>query len=100
MQQGTRGIFDMSGTIAAIGNNEVTINVIRGNKLVQPYLGTKVNVTMTSQTRYLYTDGTTTTTIGFADLQVGQQVSVHGTVADNIWTASRITVGALMSCLP
>jgi hypothetical protein len=90
----------MSGTIAAIGNNTVTIDVVRGNKLIQPYLGTQVTVTMTPQTRYLHTDGTTTTTIGFADLQVGQQVSLHGTVANNVWTVSRVTVGASLSCLP
>jgi hypothetical protein len=99
-QQGTRGVFTMSGTIAAIGTSTVTIDVLHGNKLVQPYLGTQVIVTVTSLTRYLSKDGTTTTTIGLADLQVGQQVSAYGTVANNIWTISRITVGASLSCLP
>ena len=98
-QKGARGIFDMSGTIAAIGTSTVTINVLHGNKLVQPYIGTQATVKVTSQTRYFYTDGTTTKTIGFADLQVGQPVSVHGTVADSLWTVARITVGASLSCL-
>jgi hypothetical protein len=98
-QQGARSIFAMSGTIAAIGPNTVTIDVIHGNKLVKPYLGTQVIVTVTSQTRYLSRDGTTTTTIGFSDLQVGQQVSVHGSVANNVWIVSRITIGASLSCL-
>ena len=100
MQQGTRGIFDMSGTIAAIGTSTVTINVLHGNKLVQPYIGTQVTVTVASQTRYLYRDSTTNKTISFADLQMGQPVSVHGAVADSLWTASRITVGASLGCLP
>jgi hypothetical protein len=99
-QHGTRGPFAMTGTIAAIGTKTVAIEVIRGNKLVQPSLGTQVTVTVTSRTRYLYKDNTTTTTIGFAGLQVGQQVSVNGTLANNVWTVSRITVGALLSCLP
>jgi hypothetical protein len=99
-QQGARGIFIMVGEITAIGTDTVTINVIRGNKLVQPYLGTQVTVTVTSNTRYLYKDGTTTTTIGFVDLQVGQSVSVNGNVANNVWAVSRITVGASLSCLP
>jgi hypothetical protein len=99
-QHGTRSNFAMVGTIAAIGTNTVTINVIHGNKLVQPFLGTQVTVTMTSQTRYLYKDGTTITTIGFADLKVGQQVSVNGMFANSVWTVSRITVGASLSCLP
>jgi hypothetical protein len=99
-QQGTRGTFALTGTIAAIGTNTVSINVIRGNKLVQPYLGTELTVTVTSRTRYLYKDGTTTSAIGFADLKVGQPVSVHGTLAENVWVTSRITVGASLSCLP
>jgi len=99
-QQGTRGTFAITGTIAAIGTNSVTINVTRANKLVQPYLGTQVTVTVTSGTRYLYKDGTTITTIGFADLKVGQPVSVNAILANNIWTVSRITVGASLSCLP
>jgi hypothetical protein len=98
-QQGSRGIFAITGTITALGSNTVSINVNRGNKLVQPYLGTELTVTVTSRTRYLYKDGTTTSVIGFADLKVGQPVSVHGRVADEIWTTSRITVGASLSCL-
>jgi hypothetical protein len=99
-QQGTRGTFTMTGTIAAFGTNTVTIEAIRGNRLVQPSLGTQVTLTVSSRTRYLYKDGTTITTIGFADLQVGQQVSVNGTVTNNVWTVSLITVGASLSCLP
>lgn len=99
-QQGPRGTFAITGTISAIGTNSVTINVIRGNNLVQPYIGTPVTVTVTSQTRYLYHTDTTTTIIKFSDLKLGQPVSVNGTVADDIWTASRITVGAKLTCLP
>jgi hypothetical protein len=98
-QRGTRGTFAITGTIAAIGTNTVTINVSRGNKPVQPYLGTQVTVTVTSGTRYLYKDSTITM-IGFDDLKVGQPVSVNGILANNVWTVSRITVGASLSCLP
>ena len=99
-QQSPRGTFAITGTITAIGTNNVTVTVIRGNKLVQPYIGTSVTVTVTPQTRYLYHTDTATTIIKFSDLKLGQSVSVNGTVADNIWTASRITVGAKLSCLP
>lgn len=100
VKQAARGIFTMTGTITAIGTSMVTVNVLQGSKLVQPYLDTQMAVTVTSQTRYLYKDGTTTTTIGFSALQVGQKVSVQGRLANNIWTVSRITVGASLSCLP
>ncbi len=101
-QQGPRGTFAITGTIAAIGPNTITIQVYRGNTLVQPYLGTPVTVTVTAGTRYLFKSSTAATaaTITFADLRVGNPVSVNGTVANNVWTASRITVGATLSCLP
>ncbi len=93
------GTFTFAGIIKAIGANTVTIEAVGGNKLVQPSLGAQLMVTVTAQTRYVLRDGTTTTLITFAELQVGQQVSVQGVFADNIWTASRITVGARLSCL-
>jgi len=93
------GTFAFAGTITAIGENTVTIEAVGGNKLVQPSLGTQLTVTVTAQTRYVVRDGTTTTLITFTDLQVGQRVSVQGIFTDNVWTASRITVGALLKCL-
>jgi hypothetical protein len=101
-QQGGRGTFAITGTITAIGSNSVTVNVLRGNKLVQPYIGTQVTVTVNTQTRYVLRSSATTaaTIITFADLKVGQSVSVNGTLANGVWTTSRITVGASLSCLP
>jgi hypothetical protein len=101
-QSGPRGTFAITGTITAIGTNSITVQVIRGNKLVQSFIGTPMTVTVNAQTRYLYrTSATTTATIiTFADLKVGQPVSVNGTVADNVWTVQRIAVGATLSCLP
>jgi hypothetical protein len=99
-QMAGRGIFALTGTIATLGTNTVTIDVLHGNKLAQPTIGTQVTVTVTPQTRYLYKDGTTITTIGLADLLVGQNVSVNGLLANNVWTALRITVGADLACLP
>lgn len=99
-QQGSQSIFIMVGTISAIGTDSVTIDVYRGNKLVQPYLGTQITVTVTSLTRYLLRNGITTSVISLTDLSIGQPVSVYGTLANNIWTTYRITVGAALHCLP
>jgi hypothetical protein len=103
-QKSPRGTFTITGTISAIdtANNTVTITVSRGNKLIQPYLGTDVTVVVTLKTVYLYktTSTATATKIAYADLAVGNPVSVNGTVKDFVWTATRITVGASLSCLP
>lgn len=99
-----RGPFSLVGKIAAIdaATGTVTVNVLKGNKLVQPYLGQSVTLQTTETTRYLYKASTTAvaTPITFADLKVGDPVSVNGTLANGIWTAKRITVGAKLSCFP
>jgi hypothetical protein len=95
-QQGPRGTFALSGIISAIGENTVSIDVFSGSKLVHPLIGSVLTLSVTAQTRYLLREELVTTVIGLEDLQVGQVVSANGTVADNIWTASRITVGALL----
>ena len=95
-----RGVFSLVGRITAIGTDTVTIKVITGNILVKPYIGKELIVTVTAATRYLFKTGTTITPITFADLKVGQPVSVNGTTANNVWKATRITVGASIKCLP
>ncbi|MDD2923080.1 MAG: DUF5666 domain-containing protein [Anaerolineales bacterium] len=103
-QSGPRGTFALVGRIAAIdaSTGTVTINVIRGSFLVKPYFGKTLMVKTTSLTRYLYKSSPTATPvpITFADLKVGNAVSVNGLVANNVWTASRITVGAKLTCFP
>ena len=91
---GTRGTFTLAGKITAIGDGTVTVQVLTGNKLVNSYLGKELTVTVTDSTRFLLKDGTVVTPITFADLKVGDAVSVNGTVANQVWTAKRITVGA------
>lgn len=91
---GPRSIFTLAGKVTAIAENTVTIEVLAGNRLVKPYLARELVVTVTDATRFLFTDGTVTMPITFEDLKVGDAVSAHGTLANAVWTASRITVGA------
>lgn len=99
-----RGPFALVGTISTIdpATGTVTVNVLKGNKLVQPYLSQSVVLNTTASTRYLLKVSATAvaTRITFADLKVGDPVSVNGTLANGIWTATRITVGASLSCFP
>ncbi len=97
---GTRGTFALAGKIAAIGDGSVTIQVLAGNKIVKPYVGQELTVAVTDSTRFLLKNGAVTTPIAFADLKVGDAVSVNGRLADNVWTASRITVGAKLVHFP
>lgn len=103
-QSGPRGTFAITGTITAIDtiNKTITVTVLRGNNLAKPYINLSVTVVTTAKTRFLYKASTTSTatTITFADLAIDDVVSINGTVADNIWTANRVTEGASLNCLP
>jgi len=90
-------VFTFVGNITAIGEGTVSVQVLGANKLAQPNVSKVFTVTVTDATRYLLNDGTIATPITFADLKVGDAVSVHGTLVNGIWTASRITVGAKLT---
>jgi hypothetical protein len=101
---GARGTFSLVANISAIdpASGAVTVTVIKGNTLVKSYFGQNLVMTTTASTRYLYKSSATAVpvTITFADLKVGDAVSVNGTLANGVWTAARITVGASLTCLP
>lgn len=99
-----RGPFALVGKITAIdaATGVVTVNVLRGNKLAQPYIKLDVALTTTANTLYFFKASATATptAITFADLKVDDWVSASGSLVNGTWTATRITVGAKLSILP
>jgi len=95
--------FALAGTIANIdpAARTITVTVVCGNKLVKPYIGQDLILQTTAATRFLLRnlDGKATP-ITFEDLAIGQNVSSNGRLANDMWTANRITVGADLNCLP
>ena len=98
--RGKSGSFTLAGVITAISETTVTVQVTGGNPIVHGYIGQALALQTTSSTRYLLKTDTGTVSITFADLAVGQKVSANGKVANNVWTAARITVGADLVHLP
>lgn len=94
----TGGKFALVGKITAIGEDTVTVKVWRGNTLLRGLVGKEVTIKVTDKTLLYRREGTVVQKITFADLKVGQQVSVNGYVANNIWTAYRITVVVCSVC--
>lgn len=95
--------FALVGTIASLdpGAGAVTVTVACGNILVKPFYGKDVTLQTNALTRFLLRNpGSVATPITFADLAVGQKVSANGRMVNSVWTASRITVGASLTCLP
>ena len=103
-QSTSRGVFSITGTVAAIDtiNMVITVTVSKANKLAQPYIAQDVFILTTDTTRFLYRvdKATPATVITFEEILVGDKVSVLGLSAeDGTWTALRVTKGALMTCL-
>ena len=98
--RGKSGSFTLAGVITAISETTVTVQVTGGNPIVRAYVGQALALQTTSSTRYLLKTDTGTVSITFADLAVGQKVSISGKIANNMWTAARITVGATLVHLP
>ena len=100
---GPGGTLALTATISSIDPSAgtVTLAVLNGNKLVQPFIGKSVTVTTIANTRYLYKSSPAAVprAISFADLKAGDAVSVGGVLAGSIWTAARITVGASLTCI-
>jgi hypothetical protein len=86
--------FVVSGTIVALDTTAgtVTIQVDTGNKAVKRE-GQQVTVYTNGDTRYYRKIADQKPqTITFAELAVGQKVSVEGTVANDNFTARKVTV--------
>ena len=103
-QSTPRGVVSLTGIISAIDttNLAITVTVSRANKLAQDYLEQDVFILTNEITRFLYKEDKAlpATVIAFDDLLVGDQVSVLGlSDADGVWTALRVTTGALMTCI-
>ena len=100
---GVQAPYALSGVISSLDttNRTVTVTVACGNRLVKTYVGQDVTLLTAANTRFLLRnpDGTATP-IAFEDLEVGQNISSHGTFTDGLWAATRVTVGATLSCLP
>ena len=101
--KGGKAPFALAGTIASLdpAAGTITVTVVCGNKLTRPYIGQSLTIQTNAATRFLLrnADGVATP-ITFADLVVGQKVSINGQFGNNVWTASRVTVGADLTCQP
>jgi hypothetical protein len=99
---GIRTPFALSGTITGLDSQAKTVSVAVscGNRLAYPYIGSEVTLLTGQSTRFLLrNDDGTATPITFADLVIGESVSSHGSLVDGVFTASRVTMGALLTCV-
>jgi len=87
-----QGAFSLVGKITEIGVQAITVKVWWGNTLAQAYKGQELTIQVDENTLYYFNLGTTIEPIEFSDLAVGQRIRVTGYTANDVWTASKITV--------
>jgi hypothetical protein len=100
---GIRTPYALSGTITAVNADAqtITVSVACGNTKVKSFIGEDVTVNISSSTSLLLRNADATATpIDFAYLAAGQTISSHGSLSGEVFTASRVTVGAVLTCLP
>jgi hypothetical protein len=102
-RNGATTTFALAGTIASLdpAARSVTVKLASGNSLVKGYIGQNLTIQTNDSTRFLLRNpGGSATPIAFADLVVGQKVSVNGELVNSVWAATRITAGAKLVRLP
>lgn len=90
--------FAVVGTVAAVGSDSITIQVLSGNKPVKPFVGQELVVQVDENTilrRWTEEGGVP---IALADVVVGEGVNANGTVAEETFVAARVTAGIPLYC--
>jgi hypothetical protein len=91
--QGGRSLFALVGSIAEIGEDTITVQVVEGNWFVWPYVGETLAVQVTVDTLFYQWTLEGRVPITAADITEGDLASIHGTVtADGAFIASWMTV--------
>ena len=98
---GSHGYFQLIGKITAFDTeaNTVTVLVLRGNKLVKPFIGTEVTITVDTSTVFHFKKGTNATLTDLSGLVIGNPVSINGKIVDDVWTARLINMTASLKSL-
>jgi hypothetical protein len=89
-----RQLFALVGTITAIGSDTITVQVVDGNRFVWPYIGQGLTLTVqvTDSTRFFEWTPDGRVPITLADVAESDTTSIHGTVANDVFTANWVTV--------
>jgi len=91
--EGGRSLFALVGTIAEIGEDTITVQVVEGNWFVWPYVGETLAIQVTVDTLFYQWTSEGRLPITVAGIAGGDLTSIHGTVtADGAFIANWVTV--------
>jgi hypothetical protein len=88
------GVFALVGEVTALDGvaRTITVMVHTGSGQVKDYIGQELTVTTDSDTLFLLYGAVKCKVIAFADVELGDYISVNGHVVDSLFVAKRVTV--------
>lgn len=93
-------VFSLVGEVTALDGEAktITVEVYSGSKLVKSYIGNELTITTKESTLFLLYGHAKGETITFADVAVGDYVSVSGNIVNDDFVAKRVTVDVPLNC--
>lgn len=90
--------FALVGIVTAVDAEAITVEVHNGNRFVKPFLGEELTIQLAETTVYQKWTENGCVTATFEDVAVDGAVSIRGTVEDEVFTASTVTVAVPLDC--
>jgi len=93
-------VFSLVGQVTALDDvaGTITVQVHSGSKLSKSYVGKELTVTTDENTLFLLYGHAKGDTITFADVELGDDISVNGYVLNGVFVAKRVTVDVPLNC--
>lgn len=94
-------VFALVGEVTAVdaAAKTITVEVYSGNQLVKAYIDEELTIVTNEDTMFLRYDAAKCQVLTFADVEVGDYVSVNGNVLNDLFVAKRVTVDVPLNCL-
>ena len=93
-------VFSLVGEVTALDGDEltITVQVHSGSKLVKSYIGKELTFTTDATTLFLLYGHAKGVQVTFADVEVGDSISVSGNIVNDLFVAKRVTVDVPLNC--
>jgi hypothetical protein len=87
-------VFALVGEVTALDGvaRTITVKVHTGSGQVKDYIGQELTITTNNDTLFLRYSPVKCEVITFADVELGDYISVNGHVVDSLFVAKRVTV--------
>ena len=93
-------VFSLAGKVTALDGEAqtITVQVYSGSTLVKSYIGKELTFTTNENTLFLLYGHGKGEQVTFAEVELGDYISVSGNLVKDIFVAKRVTVDVPLNC--